>query len=561
MATLSPVGIVEIRTRERERERVLIRSGSFRVDVCLTRVWCAEFFNYNHGIGTTLIYNANAVEVCVCVCVGGGKMVYETIVSRKSGVTGALVIDPENGSCSWEADALLKGETSSALGDTDDDSVSCGGCLTWEGAQSLPLRIGKDELLGALPFSLSHHPGFQIVYSRTYEKGGKHLRRILRTEPFLCNNTGQAEECISSLQRASDYGSRRGVMVILNPTSGQGCGLKYWERDIEDVLKASGMKYTFKMTQGSGDARAMAKDLDFDSVDTLILIGGDGTMHEVLQGLYTRDDPERAREVAIGMIPTGSGNGFAASVGSWDVHTALWAIMKNLRLPMDIVSILQPETMKRWFMCLSTTFGFIANLDLDTEHLRWMGGARFAAGAVYEVMRGKTTQAKVAYVPKDFVKPEDLSPGGNSSGVSCPLLDNLLNKDSPTLFEDGSLPEQWKVMDYDEFQFFVLANTPCLSMGDRVAPTVSVSSGSLALVTTLKNSRSKVSFCPGGNKGCSFCFCCCSTHTNTRSQTRSHSLSLLPFSHPLVFLCCSSPLRILGCLTLLLLVTLMSYHM
>ena len=40
------------------------------------------------------------------------------------------------------------------------------------------------------------------------------------------------------------------------------------------------------------------------------------------------------------MLPTGSGNGFAASIGAVDAVTGLWFVLMNKRSPMDVVSVL-----------------------------------------------------------------------------------------------------------------------------------------------------------------------------------------------------------------------------
>ena len=64
--------------------------------------------------------------------------------------------------------------------------------------------------------------------------------------------------------------------------------------------------------------------------------------HISVQGLFNRgESAERLRGLALGVVPTGSGNGFAASIGAVDADTALWSLLKNERAPMDVVSIFQ----------------------------------------------------------------------------------------------------------------------------------------------------------------------------------------------------------------------------
>ena len=65
-------------------------------------------------------------------------------------------------------------------------------------------------------------------------------------------------------------------------------------------------------------------------------------------------------------------------------------------------------------MFLTLTFGFISDLDLDTESLRFLGQARFTLGAVYQMLAGRTTDARVAYVSSGEVSEGE---GGGGLGL------------------------------------------------------------------------------------------------------------------------------------------------
>jgi len=78
-------------------------------------------------------------------------------------------------------------------------------------------------------------------------------------------------------------------------------------RRIRPLLESGGGELNVIETQFAGHARELAHELDFDGYSGLIVIGGDGTMHEIVNGLLTRPDQEK---VPIGLIPAGSGNAF-----------------------------------------------------------------------------------------------------------------------------------------------------------------------------------------------------------------------------------------------------------
>lgn len=95
---------------------------------------------------------------------------------------------------------------------------------------------------------------------------------------------------------------------IYNPVAGKGRAQRF-RSAIEAKLKASGVAYCFWETSEHGDATRIARELTGRGECDIVAMGGDGTVHEVLNGLA---DPAR---VNLGLIPCGSGNDFAAAIG------------------------------------------------------------------------------------------------------------------------------------------------------------------------------------------------------------------------------------------------------
>lgn len=84
--------------------------------------------------------------------------------------------------------------------------------------------------------------------------------------------------------------------------------------------------HAFHATSGKGEATAIARRLTAEAEGDIdiIAMGGDGTLHEVLNGLT---DPARVR---LGLIPCGSGNDFAAAAGlPLDPAAALEIILRG----------------------------------------------------------------------------------------------------------------------------------------------------------------------------------------------------------------------------------------
>jgi len=98
------------------------------------------------------------------------------------------------------------------------------------------------------------------------------------------------------------------VIFIINPISGPIKRPDKLISLINDFWKNSGVKYCIKKTDHRGHAIELAKEAVVKKVDMVVAVGGDGTINEIGRGLVGSD-------TALGVIPTGSGNGFARNFG------------------------------------------------------------------------------------------------------------------------------------------------------------------------------------------------------------------------------------------------------
>ena len=73
------------------------------------------------------------------------------------------------------------------------------------------------------------------------------------------------------------------------------------------ILQNRAYSFESYFTAGQGDAIRLAEDLS-GRVERIVVVGGDGTVHEVVQGIVER-------KVELAVIPTGTGNDFVRSLG------------------------------------------------------------------------------------------------------------------------------------------------------------------------------------------------------------------------------------------------------
>ena len=96
--------------------------------------------------------------------------------------------------------------------------------------------------------------------------------------------------------------------IISNPNAGEGKKKKLQRRAIER-FRALGQAFCVHETEKPGQAVHLARQLSEEGAGDLIVMGGDGTLHEVLNGMTNFE------QCALGLIPAGTGNDFAAAAG------------------------------------------------------------------------------------------------------------------------------------------------------------------------------------------------------------------------------------------------------
>ncbi|XP_076394121.1 sphingosine kinase 2 isoform X7 [Megachile rotundata] len=105
------------------------------------------------------------------------------------------------------------------------------------------------------------------------------------------------------------------ILVLLNPKSGPGRGREMFQKRIHPILSEAERPYEVHITKCPNYAREFVRTRDIYQWSGLLMVGGDGIVFEVVNGLFQRTDWEKAlKEMPLGIIPCGSGNGLAKSI-------------------------------------------------------------------------------------------------------------------------------------------------------------------------------------------------------------------------------------------------------
>ncbi len=98
---------------------------------------------------------------------------------------------------------------------------------------------------------------------------------------------------------------------ILNPNAGSTKGKKIRKvlKTIESYLQKHNIPYTVHRTNYKNHAKTLTSNLITNGATDIVGIGGDGTLHEILNGFHDFD------KCNLGLIPCGTGNDFAGVLG------------------------------------------------------------------------------------------------------------------------------------------------------------------------------------------------------------------------------------------------------
>jgi YegS/Rv2252/BmrU family lipid kinase len=142
---------------------------------------------------------------------------------------------------------------------------------------------------------------------------------------------------------------------IVNPRSGGNQGKHTDEKvtAVKNYLQNKNVEFEILCTEYKGHAKKMTEELTSQKNQTIIVIGGDGTLHEVINGWQDFDTCQ------MGLIPSGTGNDFATCVGlSENVEDCLDLILNTNAKYTDFMQL-------PGIRCIN-----VAGMGIDVEVLR-----------------------------------------------------------------------------------------------------------------------------------------------------------------------------------------------
>lgn len=194
--------------------------------------------------------------------------------------------------------------------------------------------------------------------------------------------------------------------VIINPVAGKGYGLKDWPL-LSKMLRDNHIMHDYAFTERKYHAVELAVEAVSAGYRRIIVVGGDGTIHEVVNGLFIQDKIP-PKEVLLSVIAVGTGNDWIRMFGIPVKYSeAVRAIVEEYSFLQDvgIISYYESDYRQSRYMANVAGVGFDAvvnrrynRLKADGKKGKWL----YLWGTLKAMMEYSSTGVKV-YVDDKLV--------------------------------------------------------------------------------------------------------------------------------------------------------------
>ena len=179
--------------------------------------------------------------------------------------------------------------------------------------------------------------------------------------------------------------------VLVNPHGGLKKG-KFLLEQVKPVFHRAGFELNIIDSTFAGHIRELAHQLDYSNYAGFIVIGGDGSMHEMVNGMLTRPDQ---KQLPIGLIPGGTGNSFLHDLDLLNPITAAETIVQGFTHPIDVLEISINQIKRYAFNIVG--WGLVTDVGKHAERFRWMGESRYTFTSVLEGLNLKPRPAQLIF--------------------------------------------------------------------------------------------------------------------------------------------------------------------
>ena len=173
--------------------------------------------------------------------------------------------------------------------------------------------------------------------------------------------------------------------AIVNPAAGGGKSSKLAGATL-NRLRESRLHIDIIASASPGHAGDLAHEAYVQGYRNFLAVGGDGTAHEILNGIFSRNaSPDR---IALGFLPLGTGNSFLRDFTDRGSEASIQALLENRKRPVDLIRLTHSTGEVYSFNILS--LGFTADVGAITNRLfKPLGHLGYLLGVLVRIIQLK----------------------------------------------------------------------------------------------------------------------------------------------------------------------------
>lgn len=179
----------------------------------------------------------------------------------------------------------------------------------------------------------------------------------------------------------------KNFLLLVNPYSGLKKGEEIVQK-ILPILNKHSINPNILYTEHKGHAKEICRSNFIKDYSDLILIGGDGTFSEAINGLLLREDKIYPN---LGFIPGGSGNSLMHHLNILEPVRAVQSIIENKIKYLDVVEITSENFLE--YSINIVGWGVATDIGATAEKIRWMGRSRYTLASLYHILKLKKRHA------------------------------------------------------------------------------------------------------------------------------------------------------------------------
>ena len=187
------------------------------------------------------------------------------------------------------------------------------------------------------------------------------------------------------------------ILFIINPVS----GIKNNQmiaKQIIQILNDHHIAIDIIYTKYKNHAQEHVLNMKDPAYSGILILGGDGTINEILNGILLRQDGYLP---TFGFLPGGTGNSVLHDLNYLDPVSALSPILKNTIKYIDVMSLTFSHHIEYSINILG--WGLVSDIAILAEKLRFIGQLRYDIASLYYIIKLKTRDCQLIIDNKTYI--------------------------------------------------------------------------------------------------------------------------------------------------------------